>query len=411
MQQLQHRPSYLTTEDDNFNFGELRAPASGAPPTISIKGGKFTAKAPGREPLILPDDTGRSPAKFFEFVILGGGGEGKISKTYYEGEFIEKESTGKQPTCFSLDGIKPDNRSITKQNDKCQGCPKNEFNTARVGKGKACKDKKLIAVVPNGDILNRGWGGPMIIRLPPTSFKPLNEYIQKIALNKMPPHLIVTRISFDPEATQPRLLFEPVSWLSAEDAELSRNWRKSDQLHQLLTAVESVGDGEDEDHEAAPVATHAPTQTADTRAAAEAVAEQQQAEPEKKPAGFGFTPMPQAEPVQEPAKPSGFGKAPPAEELAKPSGFGKAASEPGPQVKPNGEIPSAAPIKSNKEKMRELLEARMREAEELAKQLDEAEEQEKAAASIVQTTPAAQPGERSAEDIFAMLAEQAAIPD
>lgn len=67
-----------------------------------------------------------------------------VTKTYYASAYNGDE--GVAPTCFSNDGIVPDNGSEAKQSAACAGCRHNAFGSADNGKGKACQDAKRTAI-------------------------------------------------------------------------------------------------------------------------------------------------------------------------------------------------------------------------------------------------------------------------
>src|SRR5262245_25872664 len=77
-------------------------------------------------------------------------GSRQLAKSYYD-----KPYTGdtEQPTCWSLDSIRPDPTVVQKQNDLCQTCKMNEFGTAKGGRGgKACQDSRRVIVTTAQDL-------------------------------------------------------------------------------------------------------------------------------------------------------------------------------------------------------------------------------------------------------------------
>jgi hypothetical protein len=86
------------------------------------------------------------------------------TRTYYAGAFDPKAEHG-PPDCKSADCITPDADSAKKQADSCASCQHNVFGTAKVGKGKACKEYiRLFLVSP-------AFGTPPIamLTLPPSA--------------------------------------------------------------------------------------------------------------------------------------------------------------------------------------------------------------------------------------------------
>ena len=88
------------------------------------------------------------------------------TRTYYAKPY---DSKGEKipPDCRSSNSIVPDNDVPDKQSPDCASCPHNQFGTAKVGKGKACKEYIRLFIV------NPEFGNPPIamITLPPTAIQ------------------------------------------------------------------------------------------------------------------------------------------------------------------------------------------------------------------------------------------------
>ena len=144
----------------------------------------------------------------------------KTSKLYFEGSYAP--DSGAPPACYSDNGIGPSSNALQPQSPTCSACPHNQMNSKinpQTGKGsKACSDRKKIAFIIPGD--------PSVnvyeLQVPPDSLGALKSYSaflsqqatggqRKVDIGDM-----VTRLSFDAEASHPRLKFEPVGW--ADDA-------------------------------------------------------------------------------------------------------------------------------------------------------------------------------------------------
>lgn len=126
----------------------------------------------------------------------------------------EKFSGGnEQPDCSSLDG----KQGIRKEDgviSECASCPYNQFGSD--GQGKACKNAHRVYVLTEGNPV------PLILSLPPTSLKPLRDYIGKrILLKGMRSFEVVTKITLKKEKNAggiaySRAVFEFVSKLDAD---------------------------------------------------------------------------------------------------------------------------------------------------------------------------------------------------
>ena len=100
---------------------------------------------------------------------------------YYDGPYDRDNIAA--PACFAI-GNEPtllaaSNNSPDKQADSCSVCPMNQFGSAAVGKGKACKNTRLVAVTPSSDITSNSaiW----VASIPPASLKAFDAYVGGLA--------------------------------------------------------------------------------------------------------------------------------------------------------------------------------------------------------------------------------------
>ena len=139
-----------------------------------------------------------------------------ISKTYYIGKFKEGEAYSR-PDCWSTNGQVPDAAAPNKQAITCRGCQWDAFGSRTMDdgrKGKACSDNKRLAVVPAGDIKNEAYGGPMLLRLPPSAFTALSELEMQLHAQGYHYYAVVMRCSFDHTVAFPKVMFTPVRVLN-----------------------------------------------------------------------------------------------------------------------------------------------------------------------------------------------------
>jgi hypothetical protein len=168
-----------------------------------------------------------------------------ISKTYYIEKF--KEGDFAAPDCWSTNGIKPDPAAPKKQNDICLPCKWNKFGSRTMDdgrKGKACSDNKRLAVVPAADIKNEAYGGPMLLKLPPSSFAALAQLEIELHMQGYRYDGLVTRLSFDHEAAFPKIVFTPVGVLNDHQVQEILNWQDNEIVDRILSEelVEVSGD-------------------------------------------------------------------------------------------------------------------------------------------------------------------------
>lgn len=126
-------------------------------------------------------------------------------KTFYDRAFDKAEPS--PPACFAISlkpkDMVPDKSSPDKQANTCHECPNNEFGSD--GNGKACKEKRVMAVIPADADANTDIA---ILTASVTAMKAFDSYVNSVgaSLGKMP-YQIVTEVSFDPNLTYASLRF------------------------------------------------------------------------------------------------------------------------------------------------------------------------------------------------------------
>jgi hypothetical protein len=164
-------------------------------PRISIKGARFRI-VEGDAETVLDSTT-------IDVVIVGA--NPRLSKTWYAKAWTP-DSEPQAPECFSLDGVSPDPQSTQPQNDLCASCPQNAWGSKVTPQGqqiKACADKKRLAVVSADDPT----GPTYLLEVTPAALKGLNQYQKELAHRGIAPEIVRTRVSFDTDASFPKLKF------------------------------------------------------------------------------------------------------------------------------------------------------------------------------------------------------------
>jgi hypothetical protein len=220
---------------------------------VSFRGKTWRIKHQGKEEVLLNED--RSPRYHFDVVILKASPH--LSKVWYEHGYVEGSTA--PPDCWSVDGKKPDPASPKLQNPTCAGCRWNAWgssrSTAGSGKGKDCADSKRLAIVPETDIENQRFGGPMLLRVPPASLGALLTYANSLEPLGYPYYAVVTRISFDMNQPYPQLKFEPLAALEEDEALQVEQMLRNPLVERIISApVDEVHtDGVDTTHVAPAV--------------------------------------------------------------------------------------------------------------------------------------------------------------
>ncbi len=212
-------------DDDDLDSGVFPSLA-----TLAIRGSKFRLRFNGEEELIKEADG--SPKQHLDVVILKA--TAALQKRYYANDFVEGENSA--PSCFSMDGVRPDPTAENPQNDVCASCKWNALGTAKMGNGKACSDSRRVAFVPRGNLQNDRFGGPVLLVVPAMSLKSLSNINPELRrqYGRIGYNEVVTRLSFDPSTSYPRLVFTPVAKLDNEDRAIIADHYRSGAVARVL---------------------------------------------------------------------------------------------------------------------------------------------------------------------------------
>jgi hypothetical protein len=258
-------------------------------PRISIKASRFRVIEDGTETVLNQTH--------LDVVVVGA--NPRLSKTWYAKEW-NKDAEPTAPDCFSLDGMTPHPDSTAPQNDLCASCPQNAWGSKIAPNGqqlKACSDKKRLAVVAADDAR-----GPVyLLEVTPAALKGLNAYQKELSVRGIAPEIVRTRVSFDTDASFPKLMFGFGGFLDEDTMAAVDGLFGSDQVQEITG-------------EQAPVAVAKPApaaKPAPVKAAPKAVEPEPEAEEEPAPApaakrGFGAAKPAAAAPAAKPvaAKPA-----------------------------------------------------------------------------------------------------------
>ena len=188
-----------------------------------------------------------------------------MENVYYEGAFDPDNPSS--PTCFAFgrDDAKmtPHQTVVDAGNAQygaaklCQGCPMNEFGTAIVGKGKACKNTRRLAMIPAGQFDQRGrfqltndeehfeTTTVGFMKLPVTSVKGYAGFVKQVAgALRRPPHGIITKVHVKPDPkNQYVVLFEPIQ--NVPDNLMAAVMKRHEEVKSVIEFPYQLGDGEE----------------------------------------------------------------------------------------------------------------------------------------------------------------------
>lgn len=171
---------------------------------LSIRGGSFKI---GGETI--------GDGKTLSVIILASSHQ----NAYYDSPFDDEEPSA--PACFAVSETGVDMAPVEDcphpQNDQCKGCWADEFETDNRGRGKACGQGRMLAMIDADADVDEA--ELVSLRLGVYSSKNWARYVKGLQrkLNR-PSFGVVTTLSFDPEQDYPVLLFEVEEVIESAEA-------------------------------------------------------------------------------------------------------------------------------------------------------------------------------------------------
>jgi hypothetical protein len=159
-------------------------------------------------------------------------------RAYYPGQYGD----AKTPTCYSFSkdgiGMVPHAEVQDKQHDACDACPMNQFGSASIGKGKACREYRRLALI-SADNLQAEEVPEAIVglfKIPPTSGRNYSDFKRQVAeIHKRPLWAMITTVTVLPDPNKQVVVsFKPVQALSREVASAIK--AREAAVHEILTA-------------------------------------------------------------------------------------------------------------------------------------------------------------------------------
>lgn len=199
-------------------------------------GGKFFSLQAG----VLSYDGNPLPGSQMAVIVLAD----IMENSWYEGAY--DPNTPASPKCFAFghheDAMEPhvkvdEEDYFERQHATCDGCPRNEWGSAPVGKGKDCKNVMRLAVIPAGTYKGKGSGRNQTyelelideeahfakaevayLKVPVMSVKNYSKYVKQLSADlRRPPHGVITNVYLEPDPkSQFKVSFELIDTLDAE---------------------------------------------------------------------------------------------------------------------------------------------------------------------------------------------------
>lgn len=174
----------------------------------------------------IPDGT---PENIFTCVIV----DSINANTHYPETFDLKNPT--PPNCFAIgriqDQMQPDSSVDKPYSKDCRDCPKNEYESG-VGRAKACKNTKVLAVMAEG--ANKDDSPIWIMIIPPKAIRYFDSYVATVLRGShgLPPIGVLTEMTMDAKVTYaaPRFKFKR----ELKDSELEYFYGRKSEAEAIL---------------------------------------------------------------------------------------------------------------------------------------------------------------------------------
>lgn len=138
----------------------------------------------------VPTIDGEDSVKELEGIIV----TWQSPRSYWR-ESLDDTGGGQPPDCASTQGVFGDGEygpgSDENPSGRCDQCPMNEWGSADDGRGKACKEQRLLYLLRENSIL------PVLVALPPTSIQPLRKFMLRLASEGIPYYAVTTKLGLN----------------------------------------------------------------------------------------------------------------------------------------------------------------------------------------------------------------------
>jgi hypothetical protein len=181
---------------------------SGGVPRLTTKGKTFRFKN-GEEEV----KSGQS----VDLIIIGQNPEKGMAHTFYKDGYTPDSNS--PPDCSSNNGVVPDAWITNPVSDVCARCPNQAWGSAKSmsgGKAKACKDSRHLYVAKAEDFSKNPETAVLyLMQVTVNSLKNYSDYGKSLAMKGLPgPQFVITRVTFDDEASVPLTKYEMIGVLN-----------------------------------------------------------------------------------------------------------------------------------------------------------------------------------------------------
>lgn len=169
-----------------------------------------------------------------------------VSREFYASDY-DPEGKASLPDCWSADGRTPDAKAPNRQGSGCATCSMNIDGSGAKGRGKACRFKRRIAVLvegdPTGDIYHMSFAAKSLFGKGVGNEHPFESYCNYLKANGEAPDTVVTKVMYDLDADTLTLKFKAVRHLTQDEADLVDAAFASGEAQRYIQLTTSEVDG------------------------------------------------------------------------------------------------------------------------------------------------------------------------
>ena len=169
-----------------------------------------------------------------------------VSREYYASDY-DPDGKASLPDCWSPDGRTPDAKAPNRQGSGCASCGMNIDGSGSKGRGKACRFKRRIAVLvegdPTGDIYQMSFAAKSLFGKGVGNEHPFESYCNYLKANGEAPDTVVTKVMYDLDADTLTLKFKAVRHLTQDESDLIDTAFASGEAQRYIQLTTSEVDG------------------------------------------------------------------------------------------------------------------------------------------------------------------------
>lgn len=170
----------------------------------------------------------------------------KPSREYYASAY-DPDAKATLPDCWSALGDKPEEKAANRQAANCATCPQNIAGSGPNGKGKACRFKRKVAILldgdPSGDVYQFNIPAKSLFGDGDGNTHPFESYCRFLVANGTAPDLVVTTIAYNLDSDTMELTFTPAEPISDDQWELVQKAQADPATQRLIQLTPSETQG------------------------------------------------------------------------------------------------------------------------------------------------------------------------